>query len=674
MATPSEASTFPSPADSAMSPYFTELATPASLTSEPAVKKVSHSRRRPPGHIPRPRNAFILFRSHYVAAQLIPGKVENDHRHISKIIGEIWNSLPPPERLVWEQRADVEKEKHSRMYPGYRYKPAKLEGVVKRRVKCRGIPVLASAYSSTPGIGVTANNDTGPRELVGSLTANKGGNLHFIDSKKARFINQEERRKDRARCARVAALVQQGVVGEQLEQEAQRQGLDRESAMAAASPHLEPSPGIRGHFHTNVDVLRALGEASPVFTNPFAPANPEIPQVEDTPTPAFSPPSVADTPLNEYTVTPTPSYMSPVSPVSEHPEGHTHKGEMVESDAEKAHRGWPHRRASSLPLPPPPTPPVYHEFNAPSRFTVVEPEQSESTPAPVLTVSLPRRPSSSSPMRRHRHFYSPYPLPTRKEPPPQSPIVQMPQETSKLDVAPFDHISYQSPANSPPTFFYSPGTYPHLQLVYPPTKDSSGSGVSLPSPLYGIDAVRRGGRRREPIDLSAMYNEQDGLTEHDSTLHSTYATHAGKAYTPVPASPASASSTHAGHESLLPMPMQGHESLLSAQGQELVHDQTPSPTLGLGLHPGPAYTYNWHGHEPYSADNGHGPYTPDTGHGSYTPDSGPDSYTPNAGHDSYTPDGGYSQVPSPQYASSGLGQYEGGHQMYYAPGMGGPTY
>lgn len=76
MATPSESNTFSSPADSAMSPYFTEPATPATLSSEPTAKKQSHSRRRPPGHIPRPRNAFILFRSYYVAAQLIPGKVE----------------------------------------------------------------------------------------------------------------------------------------------------------------------------------------------------------------------------------------------------------------------------------------------------------------------------------------------------------------------------------------------------------------------------------------------------------------------------------------------------------------------------------------------------------------------------------------------------------------------
>lgn len=388
------------------------------------------------------------------------------------------------------------------MYPGYRYKPAKLEGVVKRRVKCRGVPVLASAYSSTPGIGTTTN--TGPRELVSSLNASEGGNLHFIDSKKAQFINQEERRKDRARCARVAALVQQGVVGEQLEQEAQRLGLDRESAMSAAPSLLEQTPGIRGHFHTNVDVLRALGDDGPVFTNPFAPTNPEIPRVEDTP--AFSPSSAVGTPANDYGM--TPSHVSPVSPASEHLEDRGHKGASPASEADEAHRGWPHRRASSLPLPLPPPPPVYQEFDAPPRFVVVEPEESELSPVP--TISLPRRPSSSSPMRRHRRLYSPYPVPVHKA----VEAIQKPKEDGKLDVVPFDHVSYQSPANSPPEYFYGPGTYPHLQLLYPREENSTTQG-SLASPLYGIDAVRPGRHRIQRIDLSAMYHDQDIPTEHD---------------------------------------------------------------------------------------------------------------------------------------------------------------
>ncbi|KAF8761690.1 hypothetical protein RHS01_00422 [Rhizoctonia solani] len=41
----------------------------------------NHSRRQPPNHIPRPRNAFILYRSWYVKEGFLSG-VENDHREI----------------------------------------------------------------------------------------------------------------------------------------------------------------------------------------------------------------------------------------------------------------------------------------------------------------------------------------------------------------------------------------------------------------------------------------------------------------------------------------------------------------------------------------------------------------------------------------------------------------
>src|SRR4051812_10999306 len=129
------------------------------------------------------------------------------------------------------------------MYPDYRYKPAKPDGIVKRRVTCRGAPVQ-SAYSSTPGIG-KAN---GAREIVGSLNADERGELLFGNSQTARLIDQEERRKDKTRYERVAQLVQQGIVGERLEAETQRLGLDRDS-VAPPTPQLQPSmhdpPGRR---------------------------------------------------------------------------------------------------------------------------------------------------------------------------------------------------------------------------------------------------------------------------------------------------------------------------------------------------------------------------------------------------------------------------------------------
>ncbi|KAG8903215.1 hypothetical protein FRB99_003595 [Tulasnella sp. 403] len=93
-------------------------------------KKHSHARKQPANHIPRPRNAFILFRTHMVQSEKLTKDTESDHRNISKIVGAIWRSLPPDQKLVWHQRAVVEKEKHQALYPDYRR-----EGISRRKVK-----------------------------------------------------------------------------------------------------------------------------------------------------------------------------------------------------------------------------------------------------------------------------------------------------------------------------------------------------------------------------------------------------------------------------------------------------------------------------------------------------------------------------------------------------------
>ncbi|CAE6444796.1 unnamed protein product [Rhizoctonia solani] len=82
----------------------------------------NHSRRQPPNHIPRPRNAFILYRSWYVKEGFLSG-VENDHREISRIVGKIWKQLSTEEQESWKRRAENEKAEHARMYPNYKYSP-----------------------------------------------------------------------------------------------------------------------------------------------------------------------------------------------------------------------------------------------------------------------------------------------------------------------------------------------------------------------------------------------------------------------------------------------------------------------------------------------------------------------------------------------------------------------
>ena len=89
---------------------------------EPQTKK-SHSRKQPEGHIPRPRNAFILFRCDFVAQKKIPASVEPDHRNISRIVGRIWKAMSDEDRRPWIEEAKKERETHKRLHPQYRYSP-----------------------------------------------------------------------------------------------------------------------------------------------------------------------------------------------------------------------------------------------------------------------------------------------------------------------------------------------------------------------------------------------------------------------------------------------------------------------------------------------------------------------------------------------------------------------
>ncbi|KAL4738328.1 hypothetical protein BDV11DRAFT_216068 [Aspergillus similis] len=84
---------------------------------------------QPDPKIPRPRNAFILYRQHYqgVVVAQNPGLANPD---ISKIIGEQWRKLPQATKDEWKALAEVprskeaeEKARHQQQYPEYRYQP-----------------------------------------------------------------------------------------------------------------------------------------------------------------------------------------------------------------------------------------------------------------------------------------------------------------------------------------------------------------------------------------------------------------------------------------------------------------------------------------------------------------------------------------------------------------------
>ncbi|TFK95839.1 high mobility group box domain-containing protein, partial [Pterulicium gracile] len=98
---------------------------PPSATPAPAPrrKRCPPGKRRSQGYIPRPPNAFMLFRADFVRQKHVPGSIETNHGSLSKIIGNCWRSLPPNEKRVWEQRAKTAKAEHKIAHPDYRFRP-----------------------------------------------------------------------------------------------------------------------------------------------------------------------------------------------------------------------------------------------------------------------------------------------------------------------------------------------------------------------------------------------------------------------------------------------------------------------------------------------------------------------------------------------------------------------
>lgn len=85
-------------------------------------KSTSHARRQNPGHIPRPRNAFILFRCDFVQ-QHVPNDVISDHRDLSRLAGSMWRKMTDEQKRPWFKNAEAEKRYHSQLFPTYRYAP-----------------------------------------------------------------------------------------------------------------------------------------------------------------------------------------------------------------------------------------------------------------------------------------------------------------------------------------------------------------------------------------------------------------------------------------------------------------------------------------------------------------------------------------------------------------------
>ncbi|KAJ3740377.1 hypothetical protein DFH05DRAFT_399797 [Lentinula detonsa] len=101
-------------------------------------RRPAHSKKKAENHIPRPPNAFILFRSSFIKSQHVSTEVETNHSTLSKIIGLTWQNLPEDERQVWHSKAKAALDDHRRKFPQYAFRPLHSKakgGTEKRKVR-----------------------------------------------------------------------------------------------------------------------------------------------------------------------------------------------------------------------------------------------------------------------------------------------------------------------------------------------------------------------------------------------------------------------------------------------------------------------------------------------------------------------------------------------------------
>ena len=110
--------------------------------------------------IPRPPNAFMLFRSDFLKRGVIPDNVERRQQNLSRIAGEMWNLLDPVEKEKWHGEAARALAEHQRKNPGYKFTPSP-RGSRLARIKARG-DVGGMGEDDIRRIRETYTNLTGP--------------------------------------------------------------------------------------------------------------------------------------------------------------------------------------------------------------------------------------------------------------------------------------------------------------------------------------------------------------------------------------------------------------------------------------------------------------------------------------------------------------------------------
>ncbi|TFY64014.1 hypothetical protein EVG20_g6086 [Dentipellis fragilis] len=109
---------------------------PAPAPRQPAQSSSKSTGKSAEPKPPRPRNAWILYRSDKI--RQLPPREDGRSRtqaEVSQLISKMWAEVSPEERADYEARADRAKAEHMKKWPDYKYAPVKKEVKEQEKLK-----------------------------------------------------------------------------------------------------------------------------------------------------------------------------------------------------------------------------------------------------------------------------------------------------------------------------------------------------------------------------------------------------------------------------------------------------------------------------------------------------------------------------------------------------------
>ena len=108
-------------------PFSNTLIHPHSAQTMPRELKKRKRNASSAERIPRPPNCFLIFRADWLrnsTANSTPGSLgRRQQKHVSLEAATAWNDLSPVLKQLYQLQADIIKDEHSKLYPGWVYRP-----------------------------------------------------------------------------------------------------------------------------------------------------------------------------------------------------------------------------------------------------------------------------------------------------------------------------------------------------------------------------------------------------------------------------------------------------------------------------------------------------------------------------------------------------------------------